>query len=494
MKGKMSVLFAASECVPFAKTGGLADVIGALPEAIAELGYDVRVVLPYYKMTREQGFKMRNPNVRISVPIRDKKVEADILEFKKENVTYYFIQKDEYYERDGLYQTKKGDHLDNAERFIFFSKAVLALTKAINYEPDIIHCHDWQTGLIPALIQHQRNQNAESNKIKTVYTIHNLAYQGLFWHFDMDITGLPWSFFTMDGLEFYGKVSLMKSGIVFADVINTVSKKYSQEVQTPELGFGLDGVLRTRKDDLYGILNGADYDNWNPETDKFIVKNYSARNLAGKKDCRHDLLKRYKMKLDDRTPLIGVISRMADQKGFDLIAAAIKKVISVGVGFVLLGTGDKKYEKLFRTIGRKYPKETGIRIAFDNKLAHKIEAGCDMFLMASRYEPCGLNQMYSLKYGTVPIVRATGGLDDTITEYNPLTGKGNGFKFENYDAKALVDAVKRAVKIYQNNKHWMQLIKNGIACDFSWSVSAKQYVKLYRKALKKERKEVLAYH
>jgi starch synthase len=300
------------------------------------------------------------------------------------------------------------------------------------------------------------------------------------------LSGLPQELFSIAGVEYWGKISFMKAGIVFADIINTVSETYSQEIQTVEFGYGLEGMLRARKKDLYGVLNGADYGEWNPATDKFIASTYSFENLAGKLKCKQDLLKAFNLPEEIISfPLLGVISRLADQKGFDLLAQIMDELMKMNLGFVLLGTGDEKYHELFTLIGKKYPKKTGIKIAYDNTLAHKIEAGCDMFLMPSRYEPCGLNQIYSLKYGTIPIARATGGLDDTIQEFNPASGKGTGFKFKQYDANKLLKTIKNALTLYNDKGKWKKLTQNAMGADFSWKISAKKYVELYRKALTK---------
>jgi len=317
-----------------------------------------------------------------------------------------------------------------------------------------------------------------------VFTIHNLAYQGLFMKEKLSLTGLPPEMYNPEGVEFWERINLMKAGIVYGDVINTVSKKYSKEIQTPEFGYGLDGILRKRGQDLYGILNGVDYQDWDPAHDPHLAAHYSLNNMAGKKKCKKDLLKEFGLPVSlEKAPLLGVISRLADQKGFDLLAQILEELFQLDVGFVLLGTGEKKYHDLFTEVAQKYPKKAGIRIAYDDRLAHKIEAGADLFLMPSKYEPCGLNQIYSLRYGTIPVVRATGGLDDTITHYDPSTGKGNGFKFKNYDAKELLEQIKRAIALYHQPEHWNQVQQNAITADFSWQRSAEAYLDLYHQAL-----------
>lgn len=492
MAKKLKVLIAASEVVPFAKTGGLADVTGALSKELKKLGHDIRVIMPFYKETKRRKLAIKDTGETLLIEISDKIVQAKICTATiDKNITVYLIENDDYYGRDELYRTAEGDYPDNAERFIFFSKAVLELTKTVNFKPDIIHCNDWQTGLVPVLLKVNENENPFFANTSVVFTVHNLAYQGLFWHLDMPLTNLPWDVFTPEGIEFYGKINLMKAGMVYSDVINSVSKKYSKEIQTPEFGFGLEGVLAGRAADLYGIINGVDYDEWNPESDKFIKKKYSAKDLSGKEACRTDLLSKFKLKDKKNTPVIGMISRLVDQKGFDLIADKIKDIMKLNIFLVILGTGDEKYHNLFKKIQKEYPDKVGIKLGFDNSLAHKIEAGSDIFLMPSKYEPCGLNQLYSLKYGTIPVVRATGGLDDTIKNFKPKTGKGNGFKFSAYTSNAMLLKIKEAVKVYKSGKDWKQLVSNAMAEDYSWMQSAKEYVKLYNKAMKKKSLETL---
>jgi len=487
MAKKLKVLIAASEVVPFAKTGGLADVAGALPKELKKLGHDVRVILPFYKETKKSKLAIKDSGETLLIEISDKIVHAKVFTANiHKNITVYLIDNPDYFDRDELYRTDEGDYPDNAERFIFFSKAVIELTKVIQFQPDIIHCNDWQTGLVPVLLKIKENENPFFANTSVVFTVHNLAYQGLFWHLDMPLTNLPWDVFTPEGIEFYGKINLMKAGMVYADVINSVSKKYSKEIQTPEFGFGLEGVLSSRAADLYGITNGVDYGEWSPEKDKFIKKKYSANDLSGKKACRDDLLSNFKLKDKKGVPVIGMISRLVDQKGFDLIADKIDKIMKLDIFLILLGTGDEKYHNLFKQIKKEYPDKVGIKLGFDNSLAHKIEAGSDIFLMPSKYEPCGLNQLYSLKYGAIPVVRATGGLDDTIKNFKPKTGKGNGFKFTAYTSNALLLKLKEALKVYKTSKDWKKLVANAMQEDYSWMQSAKEYVKLYNKAQEKK--------
>ncbi|MEW6087879.1 MAG: glycogen synthase GlgA [bacterium] len=474
----MNILFVSSEVFPFAKTGGLADVSGALPEALNNLEHKCSIIMPMYRKVRENGFHPSNIKSNIKVKLGQDEYNFNLLFLKHNNTDVYFIDRKEFFDRDGLYGTPGSDHADNALRFAFFAKAVVSVIKNIG-KIDIIHCNDWQSSLLPLYLK-----NAGLDKIKTVLTIHNLAYQGLFAPDTLSSIGLSWDYFTMDKLEFYGKVSFLKAGIIYSDAVTTVSRGYAREILTPEFGCGLEGLLQTRKDSLYGIINGVDYNEWNPLNDKYIAKNYSEKNLNDKTECKKDLLKSFSLPFDSRKPVIGMITRLAAQKGLDLVAERIEEILSLNVYLVLLGTGDEKYNNMFKDIAGKYKGKAGIKIGFDNTLAHKIEAGSDMFLMPSRYEPCGLNQMYSLKYGTVPVVRATGGLDDTISDFDHFTKKGNGFKFLNATIDALYAVLKRAVEVYKDSKSWHILQLNGMHCDFSWENSAKEYVELYKKILK----------
>lgn len=487
-KQTFKILFVASEVTPYAKTGGLADVASALPSALKALGHDVRVVMPYYRMAKETGKPVRTILDSLEVPIADRRETARLLEGELPNGTpIYFLQKDSYYDREFLYGTPQGDYPDNAERFMYFSRAIPELLRALSFRPDVIHCNDWQTGLVPVYLKTLYQDDPLLKEVASLYTIHNLAFQGLFWHLDMPLTGLPPQLFSPEGIEFYGKINLTKAGIVFADIITTVSKKYSQEIQTPEYGCGLEGVLRARSAALYGILNGADYGEWNPASDDLIAAKYDLEHLEGKKLCKKDLLTEYDLSHREHTPVLGMISRLNEQKGCDILLDVLGRIVDLDVTFVLLGTGDEKYQYRFQALQRQYPDRIGVKFEFNNRLAHKIEAGADMFLMPSRFEPCGLSQIYSLKYGTIPIVRATGGLDDTIQNYRVKTGRGNGFKFQAYLPEALFQKTMEAVTLYrQNPKAWHKLMQNAMKADFSWQKSTRQYLEVYRIA--KERK------
>jgi starch synthase len=474
------VLFAASECVPFSKTGGLADVVGALPRAIAELGHQATVYLPLYRQTQLKA--PRTVIASITIPFDDRYRFCSVLDGGKlHGVQYYFIDYPPFYDRDALYGTPLGDYHDNPERFALYCRAVLEASKILGV-PDVFHCHDWQTALIPVLLRALYDEDPALGAVPTVFTIHNMGYQGVFSPDTLPLLMLPWDLFTITRLEFFGKVNFLKGALTYSDFITTVSRKYAQEIQTVEYGFGLEGVLRSRNPNVAGILNGVDYCEWNPAADPFIAAQYSPESLQGKQECRRDLLRCFSLDPESTAPVIGIVSRFAAQKGFDLIALASDRLAHLNVNVVVLGSGDKDYEDLFQRLVRQYPGRFAVKVGYDNQMAHKIEAGSDMFLMPSRYEPCGLNQIYSLKYGTVPIVRATGGLDDTIEPFDLRTGKGTGFKFHEYSAEALLSTMQAALNLFDKPKEWCKLMLNGMARDFSWTVSAREYLKVYEKA------------
>lgn len=457
----MKILFVSSEAVPFAKTGGLADVAGSLPIALEKLGIDIKVVMPKYKTV---------------------KVKEDRTVIGR-NLEVLFIENEKYFNRSQLYGDKFGDYPDNLERFSYFSKSCLDLLKKINFKPDIIHCNDWQSSLIPVYLKTIYKNDPFFCDIKTILTIHNLSYQGLFDKSHFPKSGLGWNLFTIEGLEFYDKVNILKGGILFSDLITTVSPTYSKEIQTKEFGHGLEGVLKERSNELYGILNGIDYDTWNPKTDKYISKKYDANDIKAKYVNKEDLQKISGLSVDRNIPLIGIISRLADQKGLDLISAIIGDLLKSKLQFIVLGTGDNKYHVLFEKIAKVYPKKTSMNLKFDAVLAQKIYAGCDIFLMPSRFEPCGLGQMICLRYGTIPVVRLTGGLKDTIEEYDAASGQGNGFVFSQYSSSELLAAIKRSLAFYKDKEAWQKLTKKAMGYDFSWDNSAKEYEKLYNKLI-----------
>jgi starch synthase len=474
----MHIVFVASECVPFSKTGGLADVVGALPRALANLGHQVSVYIPRYKQTKlpEAQTVVRS----ITVPFDDRYRFCSVVSGgEMHGVRFYFVDYPPYFDRDYLYGTPTGDYPDNAERFALFCRAVLEASKILGV-PHVFHCHDWQSALIPVMLRTLYAEDPAFRDVGCTFTIHNIGYQGLFPSEVLPLLMLSWDLFTITKMEFFGQVNFLKGALVYSDFITTVSKKYSQEIQTSEYGFGLEGVLRARAATVTGILNGVDYDEWSPEKDKFTVAKYSPEDLSGKEKCKADLLNVFNV-TNTNLPVIGIISRFAAQKGFDLISQVMDRLAREEMIIVALGTGDREYEEMFLRLNKQFPQKIAVRIAYNNEIAHKIEAGADMFLMPSRYEPCGLNQIYSLKYGTVPIVRATGGLDDTIEPWDARTGKGTGFKFTEYNGESLLLTVKEALQAYLDRTSWQALMRNGMRKDFSWNASAKEYVKVYER-------------
>ncbi len=485
MSQRLRILFVSSEVAPFAKTGGLADVAGALPKALAALGHDVRVLMPKYRGVDRHAHSLA-PILHLRVPIADRHSEGTVLEGRTDSrVSLYLLANDHYYDRDGLYTTPDGDYWDNCERFIFFCRAALEAARGLGWRPQVIHANDWQTGLIPVYLATLYRDDPVCREIATLFTIHNLAYQGVFWHYDMPMTGLGWDLFTPAGIEFYGKINFLKGGLVFADLLNTVSRTYAREIQTPEFGCGLEGVLQERSSALFGVVNGIDYEVWNPETDPEIPKRYTAEDLEGKGICKASLREELGLR-DEPGPLLGMVTRLAEQKGTDLVLAALPELLAEGCQLVLLGSGDPSLEQAFADAAQRSPGQAVVRLGYDAALARRIYAGADCFLMPSRYEPCGLGQLISLRYGTVPVVRWTGGLVDTVKEFDPATGAGTGFGFEGFSAEALAGAVRRAAATYRQPERWRQLVLNGMGEDFSWEASAREYVTLYRKALKKK--------
>jgi starch synthase len=487
MAQPLRVLFVVSEAVPYAKTGGLADVAGALPYALTELGADVKVLMPYYGQIKQKNIPVTCAAENLEGAAGPLSLEFNVLTPAEGNAPFYFVERDEFFERGQLYGTPRGDYFDNLERFAFFSSAVLPFCRALSFKPDIIHCHDWQAALVPVYLKYLWAGEKLLANTKSLLTIHNLAYQGLFPKEKFPSTGLNWSLYSINGLEYYDKINILKGGIVFADAINTVSRGYSKEIQTPEFGYGLAGVLRTRAEALFGIVNGVDYVDWNPATDPLIPANYDPADLKGKAKNKEALMQAYGLdKKLAKQPILGIISRLADQKGFDLVAAVLPELMSRNIPLVILGTGEEKYHRWLEEVGPKYAGKLGVKVAFDNSLAHLIEAGSDMFLMPSRYEPCGLNQMYSMKYGTVPVVRATGGLMDTVTSVDAAKGAGTGFVFKEYSAEAFVKALNKAIDAYQDKKLWKKIMLNGMNEDFSWQASAKTYLTLYQRLVSGE--------
>lgn len=476
----MHIAFVASECVPFSKTGGLADVVGALPRTLAALGHEVSVYIPRYRSTRIS--EERTVVQSITVPFDDRYRFCSILTGAGyPGVRFYFVDYPPFFDRDGLYGTPAGDFPDNAERFALFCRAVLEGSKILG-PPDIFHCHDWQSALVPVLLRTQYAEDPAFLNTGVVFTIHNIGYQGLFPPEILPLLMLPWDLFTISKMEYFGNVNFLKGALAYSDMITTVSRRYAQEIQTSEFGFGLEGVLKERAQTVWGILNGVDYDEWNPETDKYIAANYYVGDLSGKLECKRDLLAAAGIHGAENSPVIGIVSRFAAQKGFDLIGQIVDRLMLEDVRLIVLGSGDRLYEEMFMRLARRVPEKVSVRVAYDNAFAHKVEAGADMFLMPSRYEPSGLSQLYSMKYGTVPIVRATGGLDDTIDPWDPRTKKGTGFKFQEHTGEALLRTIHQAMQLYRDQESWQRLMRNGMAKDFSWKNSAREYVRVYERA------------
>ncbi|MEZ6114318.1 MAG: glycogen synthase GlgA [Pirellulaceae bacterium] len=492
----LSILLASSEIAPFAKTGGLADVCGALPVAMKRRGHQVAAVMPAYRCVREKGIALEPTGISFQVPIGTKQVEARVSRscLPGGDVPLYLIEQDAYFDRDALYRENDEDYKDNCERFTFFSRAVLELARRLNHPVDVIHCNDWQTGLIPALLKIEHDGgDSPLARTASLLTIHNMAYQGKFWHWDMILTGLDWKYFNWRQMEFFGELNLLKTGIVFADAVNTVSQRYAEEIQSDPHGCGLEGALRQRSDVLTGIINGVDYSVWNPAIDRHLVKTFDTTNWReGKEACKADIQQQLGLPVSLSVPLIGLVGRLADQKGWDLIADLLPRWLrQEEAQWVILGTGDSEFQKMLEIHAADCPNKIAVRLTFSDELAHKIEAGSDIFLMPSRYEPCGLNQLYSLKYGTVPVVRSTGGLADTIrdaSEENLQAGQANGFSFDAYDVFELEEALRRACALYRTDKpRWERLVVTGMSQDWSWDASASHYERLYESMIARKR-------
>jgi len=482
----MQIVFAASEAAPFAKTGGLADVVDALPREVARQGHQVSVFLPLYSSVRSHIDKEIKYAVRsITIPFPHGNRFAGIVNGgSREGVQYYFVDCPEFFDRQGLYGNNGDSYGDNAERFGLFCRAVLEAAKILGV-PDVFHVHDWQAALLSVLLRTVYRTDPLLEKAAAVLTIHNAGYQGWFPPSTTEQLLLPWELFTYDKLEQFNTFSFLKGGVVYSDLITTVSPSYAGEIQTPEYGNGLDGALRERSADLRGILNGVDYNEWDPATDGNLAAHFNPLDLSGKRDCRKDLLHAFGLEVSDETPVIGICSRFASQKGFDLLEQIAGRLAERDVAVVALGTGEPYYEKFFRDFAFANASRFSVQIRYDDAMAHKIEAGSDIFLMPSRFEPCGLNQIYSLKYGTVPVVHATGGLDDTVEEWNPSQKTGTGFKFKQYEAQAFLDAVDRALSAFYDKAQWLKLMENGMAQNFSWEKPAEEYIRAYEEAARK---------
>ncbi|MBW3600067.1 MAG: glycogen synthase GlgA [Planctomycetes bacterium] len=489
----MNILVATSEAAPFAKTGGLADVCGVLPIELARRGHEAAVILPAFRQTRQAGIPLEPTNLRFDIPIGNKIVSGRLLEsrFPGSEVPVYLVEQNDYFDRPELYREGGEDYKDNCERFVFFSRAVMEAIRLLRRPVQVIHANDWQTALIPAYLQLEYRHTHGYEDIASVFTIHNMAYQGQFWHWDMLLTGLDWKYFNWRQLEYYGGLNLLKAGVVFADTITTVSPTYAREIQTGEFGCGLEGVLASRAADLYGVLNGVDYGEWDPKQDPRLPVNFGVSNWAhGKAACKMALQREVGLPTRPEAPLLGFVGRLADQKGLDLLEPVVRQwAAEEDAQWVFLGSGEPRYQSVITALSQYCPHKVAVRIGFNNDLAHRIEAGCDIFVMPSRYEPCGLNQMYSLRYGAVPVVRTTGGLADTITDAAPEkveAGLANGFSFQDYSPAALDNTLRRACETYRHQpKTWEQIVVTGMKQDWSWARSADTYLEIYAKTLAK---------
>ena len=476
----MRILLASSEVYPYSKTGGLADSVGAFAKALAQAGHEVCIVTPLHRGVQKRFPGMRKEDWRFDLPLGPKRCNAELLVLEPaERLKVYFINKPEYFDRAGLYSENGTDYWDNGERYIFFSKCVAHLARFLPWKSEVLHLHDWHTALASLMISQYRVEKwSESPRV--CLTIHNLAYQGIFPRAAFALTNLPASLFGPDGAEFYGQMNCLKAGIATADVITTVSPRYSREITTAEFGAGLDGLLRKRQSDLVGILNGVDYEEWNT-SNEFLPGSYSAADLSGKAVCKAALQAELDLTVDPALPLFGIVTRLADQKGMDIALGALEEMLSANLQFVLLGSGATNYEHAFKDLAKRFPGKVGVRIGYDQSLAHRIEAGCDFYLMPSRFEPCGLNQMYSLRYGTIPIVRRTGGLDDTVVDIIEKPDLADGIKFTEYSTHGLSKAMRKALVLFQDERLFSRYRQNGMVVDFSWEESVRQYLKAYRK-------------
>lgn len=484
---KLNILIVASEVVPFAKSGGLADVTGALPKALRALGHDVRVVMPRYYIVDKQKYALEAMEGSLGVPMGGGEEWAAVLQsvLPHSDVPVYFIEHEGFFGRKGLYDEEGKGYEDNDKRFIFFSKAAMQLAKKIHFRPDVIHANDWHTAAIPVLLNTIYAFDPDFSHTGSLLSIHNLEHQGRFPKRAMEVLDIGWEHFNAGELEEYDGINLLKGGIVHADAINAVSKKYAQEIRTREFGWGFEALIEQKAYKLHGILNGVDYEEWSPAVDTLIAQQFDLDDLSGKAVCKTALQQRFDLPPRSDVPVIGLVSRLVEQKGIRLLAEAIWEILELDIQIVLLGAGEKWAEHFFSDLALKYPEKMGVYIGYENELAHQIEAGSDLFLMPSLFEPCGLNQIYSLRYGTLPIVRATGGLDDTIENYSAKEKSGTGFKFYDATAQALTATVKWAVHTwYKHNEDFDQLRKNAMKQRFDWKVAAKEYEKLYRSIIR----------
>lgn len=477
----MRIFLASSEVHPYSKTGGLADSVGALAKALARAGHEVVIATPLHRGIRNRFPGIKSADWRFDLPLGAKRQNAELLVLDPaERLRVYFINQPEYFDRAGLYGENDVDYGDNAERFILFSKCVVHLARHLPWKPEVLHVHDWHTGLVPLMISQQKHEEQWEDAPRVCLTIHNLAYQGVFPRSAFALTNLPTKLFSHEAAEFYGQMNCLKAGIATADVVTTVSPRYAREITTPEAGAGLDGLLRKRNSDLVGILNGVDYDEWSTSKNPYLKTSYGAANLSGKAECKAALQAELDLPANPRLPLFGMVTRLAEQKGIDIALGALEEMLSADLQFVLLGSGSPGYERSFKELAARHPGKVSVRIGYDHPLAHRIESGCDFYLMPSRFEPCGLNQMYSLRYGTVPIVRRTGGLDDTVIDIIENSERADGIKFSEYSAHSLAKAIRKALALFTNPEFLTRYRQNGMKADFSWGKSVRDYIKAYR--------------
>lgn len=481
----MRILLASSEVYPFAKTGGLADMVSGLAKALTRAGHQVGVVTPLYSDVRERFPEVHLFDWQMELPLDTRRVRAEVWTMEEPHApVFYFVDQPNYYRRTGLYQENGTDYPDNAERFIFFSKAVVHLARYLPWKPELVHVHDWQAGLVPLLIQHQQRQEKWTDAPRTCLTIHNLAFQGTFPASSYSLTNLPWNYFTPNGVEFFGRLNCLKAGLVYSDRLITVSPTYASEILTPEFGCGMEGLLRQRQPPLVGILNGVDYTVWRTTQNPYLRHPYSLFHLHGKTKSKLALQQELGLPIAPKTPLFGNIGRLSEQKGIDILLQALEEwLAAASAQFVLLGRGEPAYEAAFQDLAKRFPEKVAVRIAYEDGLPHRIEGGCDFYVMPSRYEPCGLNQMYSLRYGTIPIVRAIGGLADSVVDITEALDKSNGIKFRDYSSRALAKALQKALVLYHEPLLLQHFRQNAIRAEFSWDTTAAEYVKVYQRAL-----------
>lgn len=477
----MKIVFVSSEIVPFASTGGLGDVCAALPKALVQQGVEVVCIMPLYQQIDRETYGLEKCDIDLHVPLGNAWYYGTVWMHRHEGVLTLFIQSEEFFERPGIYGTLDHGYADNFERFLFFQKAVVRLIDECDLQPDLVHCNDWQSALIPILLYQGIDGRFRNGKEETLLTIHNLAHHGWAPPEKFYMTNLPGKYFTMDTLEFYGEINMLKGGLVRASAINAVSPTYAEEIKTEKFGCRLDGVLRYRRNVLHGILNGIDYHRWDPATDPHIVAHYSVDDLSGKEFCKKALQKAAGFEADPKVPLLGIVTRLVPQKGIDLLMRSIERIVATGAQFVILGTGDSRYEEACRKWAERWPKQVCAWIEFSSELAHQIEAGADIFLMPSEFEPCGQNQMYSMRYGTIPVVHGVGGLEDSVVDYDDPGG--TGFKFHGYDADNFIECLERALEVYANGRQWKPLMKRAMKQDFSMIHMAREYIALYKRIL-----------